>query len=524
MHTTMKLKLTLGALLFAASSIFCGRLSAQDYAQAIPSDAFGVVRLDAARIVELSGADPSALLKGYIEKQIGMTEPLFSVAAILVDIADDPENSGIDVSSPVYFFFLPQDKSVGIAAKVADRNKLEALSADAAKRTDGEIGKAKGVTYVSDPKGRLMFDNRAAVMTWSDSDQKADAKKACAEFAARGKESIVATEGFRRMSQTAGEVALLISGAAIGENNISESTIYKDAPIGDLAFVFSLNSGAGIASAEWRMLASSDEAEKYIERNAATRGPVDGRYADRIPESAAFVSYGAIHGELMVAMLESALGESFGGDNPYRDMMIRALSSLDGDFALYADKPSVTGQKVDFGGALMAAVKNRAIMELLGELVEKNNAPLTEVEGGYALRGAVGDKPSIIERDGTLVVSNDGMNGVQSAEKPMKADVAGCYGYLFVDMKSFTSPDMAVLLGLLDSNGSITALLKRIDTIESIAPTPYGAHGEIRFVDPDDNIYKIVADTAAAVSERCDSTEDAADDAAVELVEEADAE
>ena len=137
MHTTMKLKLTLGALLFAASSIFCGRLSAQDYAQAIPSDAFGVVRLDAARIVELSGADPSALLKGYIEKQIAMTEPLFSVAAVLADIADDPENSGIDVSSPVYFFFLPQDKSVGIAAKVADRNKLEALSADAAKRPQG---------------------------------------------------------------------------------------------------------------------------------------------------------------------------------------------------------------------------------------------------------------------------------------------------------------------------------------------------------------------------------------------------
>jgi len=116
------------------------------------------------------------------------------------------------------------------------------------------------------------------------------------------------------------------------------------------------------------------------------------------------------------------------------------------------------------------------------------------------------------------------MNGVRPAEKPMKADVAGCYGYLFVDMKSFTSPDMAVLLGLLDSNGSITALLKRIDTIESVAPTPYGAHGEIRFVDPADNIYKIVADTAAAVSERCDSSEDAADDAAVELVEEADAE
>ena len=49
-----------------------------------------------------------------------------------MDIADDPENSGIYVSSPVYFFFLPQDKSVGIAAMVADRNTREALSADAA--------------------------------------------------------------------------------------------------------------------------------------------------------------------------------------------------------------------------------------------------------------------------------------------------------------------------------------------------------------------------------------------------------
>jgi len=121
MHTTMKLKLTLGALLFTASSIFCGRLSAQDYAQAIPSDAFGVVRLDAARIVELSGADPSALLKGYVEKQIAMTEPLFSVAAVLVDIADDPENSGIDVASPVYLLFLPQDKGVGICSEANRR-------------------------------------------------------------------------------------------------------------------------------------------------------------------------------------------------------------------------------------------------------------------------------------------------------------------------------------------------------------------------------------------------------------------
>jgi len=508
----MKPKLALGTLLFAAT-IFCNVISAQDYTHAIPSDALGVVRIDAARIIELSGENFPALFNEYMEENKPQTGPLFPVAAVLADIVNDPENSGLDLSSPLYIFFSPQNQDAGIAAQVADRRKLEALSLDAAKRTDGKIGKVKKVTYMSDPKGRFMFDDRAAVMIRNGSGEKFDAKKECRKFAARGGGSIVATEGFRRLSQTAGEAAFMISGAAIDDEHISAAqSIYKDVPINDLALVFGLSSGEGAAEAEWRIAASGDRAERYIERNAAMQGPADGRYADRIPDSAAFVSYGAVHGELMVAMLQSALDELSADENPYRDPLIRVLSSLDGDFALFLTEPVIKEMGIDFGGALMAAVKNRAVMDFLDDMIMKNDIPLTKTANGYVLTGATGGTaPSIIERDGTIILTSDGINGIQPADNPLKAKIAGCYGYGYVDVKRFTSPEMISMLLLLDNSGNVAALLKRIDSIESIAPTPFVAHCTIRFTSPDDSIYKIMAETAAAIA-ACSGSANSADE------------
>ena len=70
MYTTMKLKLTLGALLFyGVFDLFAADFRRRTTRRRYPPTLSGVVRLDAARIVELSGADPSALLKGYIENR-----------------------------------------------------------------------------------------------------------------------------------------------------------------------------------------------------------------------------------------------------------------------------------------------------------------------------------------------------------------------------------------------------------------------------------------------------------------------
>ncbi len=479
----MKHSITLRSLLFAAATVLCNNVSAQDYARVIPSDAVGVIRLDIPRIADLSGADPAALLN---EKIGDLEEPAPAVISALVSIAADPERSGIDVASPVYVFFSTETRSGGIAARVSDAGKLKTLVRKAAADTDGSIETVKGITCVSDENGRLIFDDRAAVMIWGDN--AASPKKLCGAFARRDG-GITDTEGFRRMAKADGEIAVLISGSAIDSKEFKHDPALKEVPINDLAFVGSLKSGRGEVTTKWDVVTSSAEAERFVEKNAAMRGPADGRYADRIPASAVFVSYGAFHGDRLAEMADLMLSL----DSPECDEVIEALSSLDGDFALFLTAPIIKGMSIDMGGTLMAAVKDRTAMNLLAEKLE-----LDEDDDGYASNGGE-TNITLTEHDGTMVLTG-GTRAPETAETAaarVSPKIKGCYGYCYIGVREIAS-GLAPVAGMF---GPYLSLLSRMEYIETVAAARSG-YGTIRFANADDNIYKFLTDAGTAASDR----------------------
>ena len=485
----MKLSPILRPLLFAAATVICYNASAQEYARAIPADAAVVVRLDAARIVSLAGADPAALLNGKLGD---CAESAPAVLSVLMGIAADPERSGIDFSSPLCIFVSTKTQSGGIAAQVADADCLRALARKAAADAGGRIETVKGVTCMSDKESCLVFDDRAAVMIRCD---KAPApKKLCGEFARRGR-GITATEGFRRLAEADGEIAVLVSGSAIDGKDLKHNPVLKEAPINDLAFVGSLKSGWGEVTAEWEIMASGTEAEHFVQKHAAMRGPADGRYADRIPESAVFVSYGAFRGDRL-AETADMLSEL---ESPEIDTLIGALSSLDGDFALFLTAPIIKGMSIDMGGMLVAAVKDRTAMNLLAEKLE-----LAEADDGYASNGGE-TSITLTEHDGTMVMTG-GTRAPETAETTETTETAaarvnpqikGCYGYCYIGVRDIAS-GLAPVAGLF---GSYLSLLSRLEYIEAVAAERSG-RSTIRFADADDNIYKFLTDAGAAASER----------------------
>lgn len=479
----MKLSPILRPLLFAAATVICYNASAQEYARAIPADAAVVVRLDAARIVSLAGADPAALLN---EKLGDCAEPAPAVLSVLMGITADPERSGIDFSSPVCIFFSQKARSGGIAAQVADADCLRALVRKAAADAGGRIETVKGVTCVSDKESCLVFDDRAAVMIRSD---KAPApKKLCGEFARRGR-GITATEGFRRLAEADGEIAVLVSGSAIDGKDLKHNPVLKEAPINDLAFVGSLKSGRGEVTAEWEIMASGAEAERFVQKHAAMRGPTDGRYADRIPESAVFVSYGAFRGDRL-AETADMLSEL---ESPEIDTLIGALSSLDGDFALFLTAPIIKGMSIDMGGTLVAAVKDRTAMNLLAEKLE-----LAEADDGYASNDGE-TNITLTEHDGTMVLTGGtpAPETTETAAARVNPKIKGCYGYCYIGVREIAS-GLAPVAGMF---GPYLSLLSRLEYIEAVAAERSG-RSTIRFADADDNIYKFLTDAGAEASER----------------------
>ena len=102
----------------------CGK--SDDYASAIPADAVFVAKINVASMVKKSAVMSTPDIKDQIEAAIEETPE--NLRAKVQEIKDNPENSGIDFSKPVYFAVTSVSRSRAmVVAAVKDRKKVEEL-------------------------------------------------------------------------------------------------------------------------------------------------------------------------------------------------------------------------------------------------------------------------------------------------------------------------------------------------------------------------------------------------------------
>ena len=307
--------------------------------------------------------------------------------------------------------------------------------------------------------------------------------------------------GLRRLEESDADMFVMASGSVVEEDELARmKDLYgNDMPVEDLTFVWSLDGDDGVARMHYGVVAESDAAAKYLDRNTMGMKRVEGRYADCIPASSMFVIYSSIDGDRMTDMLSRL--QIFADENESESedwaSLKRVVGSLSGDMAVVMGTPVVDGGNASIPATVMARVKSREIMDFVVQMFG-DNVPVEKSDDGYVI-GAGGDNIIMSCRNGDMVVTTvEGMASLPRAAEPttLKGSREG-YGGLYLDMKGLLAA-AGPLIGLLDGGGSAVSLLSRIECVESYAERPDSFLCTVRLSDERDNIYRILADAIVA--------------------------
>lgn len=245
------------------------------------------------------------------------------------------------------------------------------------------------------------------------------------------------------------------------------------------------------------VVAESDAAAEYLDRNTMGMKRVEGRYADCIPALSMFVIYSSIDGGSISDMLSRL--QILADENESEDWasLKRVVGSLSGDMAVVMGTPVADGGSASIPATVMARVKSREIMDFVVQMFG-DNVPVEKSDDGYVI-GAGGDNIIMSCRNGDMVVTTvEGMASLPRAAEPttLKGSREG-YGGLYLDMKGLLAA-AGPLIGLLDGGGSAVSLLSRLECVESYAERPDSFLCTVRLSDERDNIYRILADAIVA--------------------------
>ncbi len=207
-------------LMISLVIIFSACSKKSNYSNVIPVDASEVAAIHLKNLVTKAGLSNKEN-KETIEKlttafKSGMSSTSFKE---FETILKNPEESGIDLSLPIYLFNSPELPYMSITAKVNDKNKLASLFEILEKekicaplnKVEGyhftEIGTQLFVAFNSNAILIINHDNTAS--------QEEIKQKVTKLFEQTEKNSIVSTSAFKKMQQQNEDVDLLVSPSSI---------------------------------------------------------------------------------------------------------------------------------------------------------------------------------------------------------------------------------------------------------------------------------------------------------------------
>lgn len=476
----MIVKKILSCAAVMSALLFSDVCAAQDALSLVPADAGVVMRIEAGRILEKMGGEE------FISKVVVSDDDTAEMESFSL------EGSGIALDRPVYLS-MRRDESLVAAMGVSDADDF---ARTAQMICEGKLQSRKGVSWIVDNELCIVFDSERAVAATVDEGRDVEYWRSRL-MSDDGRVQGLPENGLRRLEASDADMFVMASGKFIDDDELARvKEVYgDDIPVGDLTFVWSLDGDDGAARMHYGVVAESDAAAEYLNRNKIGMKRVEGRYADCIPASSLFILYNAIDGEALAEAI--ARLQLFDEDDADGAEILRLVASVSGDVAVVLDTPVVDGGSVTIPATVMARVKNREIMDFVVRKLG-DDTDVEKSDDGYVI-GAGGDNIIMSCRNGDMVVTTvEGMASLPRAAEPttLKGGREG-YGGLYLDMKGLLAA-AGPLIGLLDGGGSAVSLLSRIECVESYAERPDSFLCTVRLSDERDNIYRILADAIVA--------------------------
>lgn len=476
----MIVKKILSCAAVMSALLFSEVCAAQDALSLVPADAEVVMRIEAGRILEKMGGEE------FISKVMGPDDASDGKKTF------SPEELGIALDKPVYVS-LCRGESVAVAMNVSDEADFARTVQDIC---EGKLHSRNGVSWIEDDDLCIVFDSERAVAATVDEGRDVEYWRSRL-MSDDGRVQGLPENGLRRLEASDADMFVMASGKFIDDDELARvKEVYgDDIPVGDLTFVWSLDGDDGAARMHYGVVAESDAAAEYLNRNKIGMKRVEGRYADCIPASSLFILYNAIDGEALAEAI--ARLQLFDEDDADGAEILRLVASVSGDVAVVLDTPVVDGGSASIPATVMARVKSREIMDFVVQMFG-DNVPVEKSDDGYVI-GAGGDNIIMSCRNGDMVVTTvEGMASLPRAAEPttLKGSREG-YGGLYLDMKGLLAA-AGPLIGLLDGGGSAVSLLSRIECVESYAERPDSFLCTVRLSNERDNIYRILADAIVA--------------------------
>lgn len=451
-----------------------GVCAAQDALSLVPSDAEVLFRIEAGRILEKMGGEE------FISVVMASDDPQAEEFSI--------EEWGVALDKPVYMA-LRRNESYVVAMSLSDADDF---ARTVQKKCNGKLHSRNGVSWIEDSDLCFIFDSGRAVAVSADRDTDIGywrSRLASDDGRVKG----LPANGLRRLEESDADMFFMASGKFIDDDELARvKDIYgDDIPAEDLTFVWSLDGDDGAARMHYGVVAESDAAAEYLNKNMIGVKRVEGRYADCIPASSLFILYNAIDGEALAEAI--ARLQLFDEDDADKDEILRLVASISGDMAVVLDAPAIDGSSATIPATVMARVKNRAIMDFVVRKLGDDTA-VEETDDGYVI-DAGGTNIIMSERNGDMIVTTvESMTSLPRAAEPTA--LKGCregYGGFYLDVKGILA-SAGPFIGLLDGGDSAVSLLSRIECVEGYAERPDSFICTVRLSDERDNIYRILAD------------------------------
>lgn len=431
------------ALLLAS----CG---GRDYRNLLPADAFAVVSINSSALAEKAKADDLSRTFFYqlLEESLDEEMPEADRERILA-LAADPEKTGLDLGSDIFFFSMPFDTasgrfSGGLLGKVRDRDAVKELLdwAGAAGRMteEGDVTFVRGA--LADGSSEIIAFDREAFLLFFSTAPDGEAEAAVRGlFAQKRSRSLLHRPELARAFEPGNDIVMMTDyGSLVSQYMGLMGTGMTSVPgmefLSEMSYVMPVNFEKGRIVADVSVFFGSEAAGKQYREFTSGTGKIDGGFLNLLPGSNLALAAWNMNGARVYEMFERI---------PMYSMLLAMapqaqtiLKSIDGDVALALhgfdavnDNPELT---------LLASTAGEGILKSVLELV-----PRAEQygEGVYRLKFDTRYALYFGERDGRFYATTVPCMAASLAEgcadftdaSASKALFRGAYGAMEVDFR-----------------------------------------------------------------------------------------
>lgn len=482
----------------------CQKMS--EHAKVIPDDAQVVMRIDFEQLASKSGVGNDDAIKQQLGKMLE-SDLSGGQLATAKSILDDPKESGIDFSEPVFLAYgLESMKSdFAVVFPVGDKDKvirlfdlLETQSDAKVLKTEGDMSytRLKDVFAAFDGKSLLLLDAKSYV---DESEYVTIAKTRLS-----GNENSMADiEPFVAMCEKEGDFQLLMNGAVIldaasKESNVSFDGLMPDnVDFKDLYYLSDISFEKGKVSGRTEVIAAkmTDELRAYMESGAKVWGKLSDQFFKMIPES--LLTFGMnIDGEALLnidamkKLVEGMDNELLALIKNFKGDVMFALSGSPMDLMV-----SQTPQLV-----MYAEIKDQALVETAIDKFFPNNEKLQDGIYCIPVTGLSGLSEFYVKIDAADLCVATTKSAVEMKKVKEPADLSFMEGKLSAmefDLSSIKQL-LAVVAGAAGSMGTeaglAMAMLEYLDSIRAYASDANSFEMQLLLTNDDENSLKVLVD------------------------------